>query len=114
MTKYHFQQANGTLLNYIDQPDSFADSSSTALLAAATFRYASITGNTTHIPAAICALQLIRNSVDKHGWLRNTVDPLQFSVPSGPGQHSPEGQSFVLLLEAAVSVWESSYYKISE
>jgi hypothetical protein len=62
----------------------------------------------THIPAAICALQLIRNSVDMDGWLQNTVDPLQFSVPSGPDQHSPEGQSFVLLLEAAVCDWESS------
>lgn len=102
------------MLNYIDQPDSFADSSSTALLAAATFRYASITGDVTHIPAAICALQLIRNSVDSDGWLQNTVDPLQFSVPSAPGQHSPEGQSFVLLLEAAAFDWGSSYYKTSE
>jgi hypothetical protein len=68
-----------------------------------------MTGNTTHIPAAIRALRLIRKSVDKHGWLRNTVDPELFSAPSGPGQHSPEGQSFVLLLEAAVSAWQSTY-----
>lgn len=78
-------------------------------MAAATFRYASITEDTTHVPAAICALRLVRNSVDRHGWLLNTVDPLLFSVPSGPGQHSPEGQSFVLLLEAAASAWKSSY-----
>ncbi|KAI9447313.1 Six-hairpin glycosidase-like protein [Lactarius psammicola] len=101
------QQANGTLLNYLDQPDSFADSSSTALLAASTFRFASITGNDTHIPAATRALRLIRDSVDDQGWLLNTVDPLTFSAPSPPGVHSPEGQSFVLLLEAAVSAWQS-------
>ncbi len=104
----HEQQANGTLLNYLDQPDSFADSSSTALLAASTFRFASITGNDTHIPAATRALRLIRDSVDDQGWLLNTVDPLTFSAPSPPGVHSPEGQSFVLLLEAAVTAWQMS------
>jgi hypothetical protein len=96
------QQANGTLLNYIDQPDSFADSASTALMAASTFRFASITYNNTHIPAATLALQLVQDSLDDQGWLINTVDPLTFSSPSAPGQHTPEGQSFVLLLEAAV------------
>jgi hypothetical protein len=103
------QKANGTLLNYIDEPDSFPDTSSTALLAATTFRFASITGDRSHIPAAIRALKLVRDSVDNQGWLLNTVDPLKFSAPSGPGRHSPEGQSFVLLLEAAVSAWQMSY-----
>lgn len=101
------QQANGTLLNYIDEPDSFSDTSSTALLAASTFRFWCIAGDGTHIPAAIDALRLVRNSVDDQGWLHNTVDPETFSAPSGPDQHSPEGQSFVLLLEAAVAAWES-------
>lgn len=101
------QQANGTLLNYLNQPGSFADSSSTALLAASTFRLASITKNNKHIPAATRALRLIRNSIDGQGWLQNTVNPETFSSPSPPGQHSPEGQSFVLLLEAAVAAWQS-------
>ena len=94
-------------MNYIDQPDSFGDMSSTTLLAASTFRFACITGDTTHIPAAIAALLLVRESVDSQGWLQNTVDPLSFSTPSPPGVHSPEGQSFVLLLQAAASEWES-------
>ncbi|KAH8979938.1 Six-hairpin glycosidase-like protein [Lactarius hatsudake] len=98
-------QVNGTLLNYLDQPDSFPDSSSTALLAASTFRWASITGNNTHIPAATRALRLIRANIDDQGWLLDTVDPETFSTPSLPGAHSPEGQSFVLLLEAAVAAW---------
>jgi len=104
---WSFQQANGTLLNYLDQPDSFADSASTALMAASTFRFARITCNNTHIPAAILALQLVQDSIDDQGWLLNTVDPLTFSSPSAPGQHTPEGQSFVLLLEAAVADWKS-------
>jgi hypothetical protein len=107
MLSSNFQQANGTLLNYIDQPDSFSDTSSTALLAASTFRFACIARNETHISSAIHALQLVQDSVDDQGWLLNTVDPELFSAPSGPGQHSPEGQSFVLLLEAAVCAWES-------
>ncbi|KAH9024526.1 Six-hairpin glycosidase-like protein [Lactarius pseudohatsudake] len=102
---WKFQQENGTLLNYLDQPDSFPDSSSTALLAASTFRWASITRNNTHIPAATRALRLIRANVDDQGWLLDTVDPETFSTPSLPGAHSPEGQSFVLLLEAAVAAW---------
>jgi hypothetical protein len=89
-------------LNYIDQPDSFADSASTALMAASTFRFASITNINNNIPAATLALQLVQDSLDDQGWLLNTVDPLTFSSPSAPGQHTPEGQSFVLLLEAAV------------
>ncbi|KAI0299736.1 Six-hairpin glycosidase [Multifurca ochricompacta] len=104
---WRFQQPNGGLLNYLDQPDSFLDTSSTALLAASTFRFASITGNDTHIPAATLALQLIRNSIDDQGWLQHTVDPLTFSKTSKPGKYSPEGQSFVLLLEAAVSAWQA-------
>jgi hypothetical protein len=101
----HIQQTNGTLLNYIDQPDSFADTASTALLAASTFHFATITGDNTYTPAAILAMELVQKSVDENGWLCGTVDPLTFSTPSPPGVHSPEGQSFVLLLEAAVSFW---------
>jgi len=104
---WKYQHKNGTLLNYIDDSDSFADSSSTALLAATTFRFASIANNDTHIPAAIRALRLVRESVDSHGWLHNTANPLKISTPSRRDHHSPEGQSFVLLLEAAVSEWES-------
>ncbi len=77
-------------------------------MAASTFRLASITGIDTHISEATRALQLIRDSIDDQGWLLNTVDPETFSSPSPPGQHSPEGQSFVLLLEAAVAAWQGS------
>jgi hypothetical protein len=81
--------------------------SSTTLLAASTFRFACITGDAAHIPMAIAAFQLVRESIDGQGWLKNTVDPLSFSTPSRPGAHSPEGQSFVLLLQAAAAEWES-------
>jgi hypothetical protein len=88
-------------MNYIDQPDSFADSSSTALLAATSFRYSVFTNDAKHDAAAIRAMDLVFNSLDEDGWLLNTVDPETFVSPSRNGTHSPEGQSFVLLLAAA-------------
>jgi len=98
---WKFQQPNGTLLNHINDPTSFADSSSTALIAASSFRLASLTGDLRHIPAATKALDVIKKSIDSDGFLLNTVDPLTFDTPSGPGVHSPEGQAFVLLLNSA-------------
>lgn len=95
------QQSDGSLLNHLDDPSSFPDSSSTALLAAVTFRMAILTKNTSNIDAAIKAFQFIKSNIDSNGWLLNTVDPLTFNSPSAPGSHSPEGQSFVILLQAA-------------
>jgi len=95
------QQSNGTLLNYVDQPDSFADSAATALLAATTFRYSLLTFDGKHDAAAMQALSLVWQSIDQNGWLLNVVDPLSFTQPLRGGGHSPEAQSFVLLLAAA-------------
>ncbi|KAH9991633.1 glycosyl hydrolase family 88-domain-containing protein [Russula compacta] len=98
---WRYQQSNGTLLNYVDQSNSFADSASTALLAAATFRYSKLTNDGKHDTAAMQAFDLVFNSIDQNGWLLNTVNPESWSLPSAAGAHSPEGQSFVLLLAAA-------------
>jgi hypothetical protein len=99
------QQSNGTLLNYVDQPDSFADSASTALLAATTFRYSLLTYDGKHDLAAMQALSLVWQSIDQNGWLLNVVDPETFTQPLRNGAHSPEAQSFVLLLAAAWAVF---------
>lgn len=95
------QGENGTLFNVIDDPTTFADSSSTALLAASTYRLATITNDHTWVPFADKALQLIMDSIDEDGWLLNTVDPETFDTPSLPGAHSPEGQTFTILLHTA-------------
>lgn len=102
---WQYQQSNGTLLNYVDQPDSFADSASTALLAATTLRYSLLTSDTKHDAAALQALELAFGSVDEDGWLLNTVDPEAWTTPTQSGAHSAEGQSFVLLLAAAWAVY---------
>lgn len=103
------QKANGALLNRIDgQPSStFVDMSGTALLAAATFRLASFTSappSTKGIQSAIKARSLVLASVDNQGWLVNVVDPLD---RHSPGEKSPEGQAFVIMLEAAYRDWQS-------
>ncbi|KAI0347412.1 Six-hairpin glycosidase [Trametopsis cervina] len=101
VASWEHQQLNGTLLNVIDDPTTFADTASTALLAAVTYRHAVHTGSLLLIPHANAAMSLIRHSVDVDGWLHGTVDPETFVTQSLPGQFSPEGQAFVLLLHAA-------------
>jgi rhamnogalacturonyl hydrolase YesR len=96
------QTSAGALHNVINDPGSFADTSSTALIASVTFRLAVLKeDNSTYIQNANAAYDFVRRNIDDDGWLRNTVNPLSFYTPSGPDETSPEGQSFVLLLEAA-------------
>lgn len=104
---WKYQQPNGTLLNYATDNTTFADSSSTALLAAATYRLAthletSKTGSQVNMTWALAAASrartLVSRSIDSDGWLTNVVDPWNFPVR---GTKSAEGQAFVLSLEAA-------------
>ncbi|CAE6426019.1 unnamed protein product [Rhizoctonia solani] len=102
---WKYQQQNGTLLNYATDGSSFADSASTALLAAATYRLAThleSTGSNANIDSAIAsaarARTLVSRSIDADGWLQNVVDPWNFPLR---GSRSAEGQAFVLSLEAA-------------
>ncbi|EKM59355.1 uncharacterized protein PHACADRAFT_249789 [Phanerochaete carnosa HHB-10118-sp] len=105
---WQHQQPNGTLMNVIDDPTTFPDSSSTALLAAVTYRLAVLTSDYTLIPAANNALSLIRQNVNSDGWLLDTVNPETFNTSSPPGTFSPEGQAFVLLLQAASNDFAAS------
>ncbi len=51
-------------------------------------------------------MTLVHNSISETGYLLNTVNPKTFSAPAVPPVYSPEGQSFVLLLEAAAAAWQ--------
>lgn len=61
------------------------------------------TNDTSLIPNADKAFQLVESNIDGDGWLRDTVDPETFDSPSAADSPSPEGQAFVLLLQAAYS-----------
>jgi rhamnogalacturonyl hydrolase YesR len=95
------QAANGTLLNVIDDETAFADATGTAMLASATYRLAALTGDYSMIPFADKAYALIKDSIDEEGRLQNAVNPLDFYKPLNPGQITPEGQAFILILQAA-------------
>lgn len=64
------------------------------------------TEDTSLVTKATNGLVYITNNVDDDGWLINAVDPYAFNVPLAAGAHSPEGQSFVLLLHAAYRDYE--------
>ncbi|KAG9093439.1 hypothetical protein FRC06_011527 [Ceratobasidium sp. 370] len=98
---WNYQQPNGTLLNYATDSTTFADSASTALLSATTYRLATRlpkTNLTFALAAASKARLLVAESIDPNGWLVNVVDPWNYPLR---GTQSAEGQSFVLCLEAA-------------
>jgi rhamnogalacturonyl hydrolase YesR len=97
------QASMGIFYSYVDQksPNTFADTSETSLITAATYRLAAYTNNAQYIPNAEKAYALILKSIDSRGWLQNTVDPEIFSTPSKAGSGSPEEQSFKLMLKAA-------------
>lgn len=96
------QTSAGALHNVINNATWFEDTASTALLASVTFRLAVLKGDkSTYIPNANAAYDFVHRNIDGDGWLRNTVDPMDFYKLATPENPSPEGQSFVLLLEAA-------------
>ncbi|KAL9712558.1 hypothetical protein Ac2012v2_003795 [Leucoagaricus gongylophorus] len=95
------QTPNGGLRNVIDDQTSYLDTASTALMTSVTYRMATIHNTTNFTIAAGKALQLIQDSVDDQGWLGNATDPYTFYKPLPAGRPSPEGQAFVLLLQAA-------------
>ncbi|KAF8301447.1 hypothetical protein DL93DRAFT_2127462 [Clavulina sp. PMI_390] len=110
------QQSSGALLNYIDGSTSsssvFPDASGTALLAAATFRLASLVYGTSNAPTVnIAAAEKARvwvvQQVGADGWLKNgtMVDPYNWHQS---GSRSPEAHSFVLMLTAAYRDWQSA------
>ena len=102
------QQESGALLNILDDPTSFADSSSTALLSSVAYRMATLTNDNTHVNSANKALSFVSQNIDANGWLQNTVNPYTFWTPTAANGYSAEGQAFVLLMHAAWRDYTSS------
>lgn len=104
------QTPNGGLRNVIDDQTSYLDTASTALMTSVTYRMATIHNTTNFTIAAGKALQLIQDSVDDQGWLGNATDPYTFYEPLPAGRPSPEGQAFVLLLQAAWQAFVQAWF----
>ncbi|SCV70811.1 BQ2448_3573 [Microbotryum intermedium] len=93
------RQANLLFHNYLDNPRTFTEAASTALLTAVSFRLAQFKISESTLEKA----QETRIALHSHisistGLLSPVVDPLSFGRI---GQRSPEGQAFVLMMEAA-------------
>lgn len=104
--------------NYLNDTSTFFDASSASLMASSVYRLAILSKQYNNIPAAESFRNALANntaltpgatspnngtvSVDSSGWLMPVVNPLSFG--SG-GAQSPEGESFVLLMEAARASW---------
>ena len=72
------------------------------MLAAVTYRLAVLKEDfTTYIDNANAAYKYVSSNIDGDGWLRHTVDPETFDTLATTADPSPEGQSFVLLMESA-------------
>ncbi|GAA5981784.1 hypothetical protein JCM11641_007423 [Rhodosporidiobolus odoratus] len=95
---------DGLLPNYYDSASgsSFSDASGSALLAASAYRLATL--NSTAVASSTLAdaaiiRAAVNSKVDKSsGWVSPVVNPLSFKEQAS---ESPEGEAFVLLLEAA-------------
>ncbi|KIY45919.1 hypothetical protein FISHEDRAFT_76154 [Fistulina hepatica ATCC 64428] len=106
---WSYQLENGTLHNTIDDNTTFSDASSTALLASVTYRLAAFENDTSQVYHANKALKAIEDSVNSTGWLMNTVDPYTFTSRTADDRASPEGQAFILLLDAAWREYATFY-----
>lgn len=103
-------QTNGLFPNYFrSNATQFSDASSTALLSAAYYRLAHLAltnPNISSLPALATvetSRSAVYSSVSKQtGNLSPVVNPLKYG---SQGTTSPEGQAFVLLMEAAWRDW---------
>lgn len=107
---FSYLRQDGLLPNYFDVPNSFSDAAGSALLASSAFRLATLdASSSTDYSSILRSASTIRVTVNNHvgssGWLSQVVDPLSFAQEA---QTSPEGQAFVLLLEAASRDYETS------
>lgn len=90
---------DGLLHNYIDNSSSFEDTAGSALMASAALRLSTLGLNSDYVTfgeqihSTIAARYL-----NSSGYLTNAVDPINWSEQ---GTESPEGQAFVVLMQAA-------------
>ena len=113
------QRDDGLFYNYADDNSTFIDASSAALMASTVYRMSLITNTHTHLPNAEKSRKALSspssNSTASNssslenmahftsdGWLTPVVNPDSFG---DEGEHSPEGQAFVVEMHAAWRDW---------
>ncbi|KAG8215875.1 Six-hairpin glycosidase-like protein [Butyriboletus roseoflavus] len=106
---YPHLDSSGLFHNYADNSSTFLDASSTALLVSTVYRLSLLWGVHTHLPLAESSRKSLSASntsglihFNANGWLTPVVDP--YSYPD-QGQDSPEGEAFVIAMQAAWRDW---------
>jgi rhamnogalacturonyl hydrolase YesR len=107
----HLDPDSSLFFNYADQMFTFLDASSTALLASTVYRHSLLRNVHHYLPMAEKSRQaLFTTNSDgstlahftSDGWLRPVVNPDGFG---SEGSDSPEGQAFILDMQAAWTDW---------
>jgi len=112
---YSYQDSTHLNHNFVDDNSTFLEASGSVLMASAVYRLAVLSKVVTKVPDAEQLRETVFSTVagsnssgshiDDQGWLLPVVDPLDFA---SLGNKSPEGESFVLLLNAAYQDWVKS------
>ncbi|KAL6301871.1 hypothetical protein BKA93DRAFT_737895, partial [Sparassis latifolia] len=105
---YARQRASGLFGNYADEPGAFEDAASAALLASTVYRLAVLSGAGA---ADVAGAERARGALAAAahftggGALTPVVDPYEWARAADAGQVSPEGQAFVVEMQAAWRDW---------
>ncbi|KDN46716.1 hypothetical protein RSAG8_04096, partial [Rhizoctonia solani AG-8 WAC10335] len=91
----------GLFYNYVDNSKTFLDGASTALMAACTYRAAIMFNNTKYIEQAEKVYGIIGGTDDNSTTSSSTPGPARKYRAVPQGQHSAEGQAFVLMMYTA-------------
>lgn len=104
---FEYQKASDSLFpNYFNQTGSFSDGAATALMAACSYRLAQLSlGNATILRAERSRLAIYDHVNSTTGILQPVVNPLNFPAQAAADSLSPEGQAFVLIMEASWRDW---------
>lgn len=101
----HTSQSNKLFHNYLNETRTFGDSASAALLTSVSYRLAQLELSTSTIQQAESTRAAIYTHISAStGVLSPVVDPLSYGNQGRTT--SPEGQAFVLLMEAAWRDWK--------
>ncbi|KAF8129060.1 Six-hairpin glycosidase-like protein [Boletus edulis] len=110
---YRYQDPSGLFHNYADNKSTFLDASSTALLASTVYRLSLLLGVHTYLPEAESARKRLSSfngtsgllHFTRDGWLTPVTDPYAYPFQ---GQDSPEGEAFVISMQAAWRDWAAA------
>lgn len=90
--------------NYLNESDTFTDAASTALLTSVSYRLAQMSISSATVQQAEQARTGLYKRINSStGVLSPVVDPMSFKQE---GTLSPEGEAFVLLMEASWKDWK--------